>query len=227
MVRLAKSRRICVTSSTNGQRLVDPAWAREIVASGLDSLILSADAVSPKSYAVSRCGGSLENLRAGLCHLRQARRAMGRKTPRLYLQFVITRQNEHERPMMAEAARSWGADHVLLKSLYLHDGMKAEAFLPADPRFRRYRSHAGRWVPKTGHRHPCARLAYSCVILWDGNIVPCCFDKNGEHRLENAAKPLETIFRSPVFQAFRRQQRSSKAPYICQNCSDGLTLYPT
>lgn len=226
MVRLAKSHRICVVSSTNGQRLADPALAREVVASGLDALIISADAVTPERYAAIRRGGSLAKLQAGLRHLRQARRSLGRSTPRLYLQFVITRQNEHELPGMAAAARAWGADHLLLKSLYLHAGMPAEDFLPADPRFRRYPLQEDRWLTRSGRRLPCSRLAYSCVVHWDGNIVPCCFDKNGEHLLGNGSEPLAAALRGPASRAFRRQQCSGKAPHICLNCSDGLSLYP-
>ncbi|HNW59540.1 MAG TPA: radical SAM/SPASM domain-containing protein [bacterium] len=226
MVRLAKSQRICVASSSNGQRLADPDLARAVAASGLDSLILSADALTPEHYAQSRRGGTLENVRTSLRHLRQARQALGQKNPRLLVQFVITRQNEAELPEMTATARSWGADRVLLKSLYLHDPARAEEFLPADPHFRRYQQQQGRWAARTRRRCPCPRLAYSCVIQWDGNVIPCCFDKDGTHVLGHASAPLAELFRGPAFTAFRRQQISAKAPHICQNCSDGLNLYP-
>ena len=227
MVRLAKQKRLCVVTSTNGQRLADKTYARQIVASGLDAMIISADGLSQTSYEIYRRGGSLEKVQNSLALLREARREMGKRTPQLFLQFVVMRHNEHEVPQVPAVAAEWGADRVLLKSLYLRSELQAEEILPESERLRRYTRHDGRWVRKNKSRRPCLRRCYSSVILWDGNVVPCCFDKDGAHLLGHASQPLAELYRGQAFQTFHRQLYSTSAPQICQNCSDGLKIYPS
>ncbi len=226
MVRLAKKQGICVVSSTNAQRLADSSYAREIVASGLDALSISADGLTQTTYELYRRGGSLEKVRNGLAALRAARRARGGRTPRLYLQFVVMRHNESELPKLRAAAAEWGADRVLVKSLYLRSVEEAEEILPAEERYRRYRRLEGRWLRKGKSTRPCPRLWYSSVIHWDGNVVPCCFDKDGTHLLGHASEPLKKLFHGEAYRQFRRWQYSAHTPHICQNCTDGLKIYP-
>lgn len=227
MVRLAKAHRLCVISSTNGQRLADREVAAEIVASGLDALIISADGITPESYARYRRGGSLDKVVAGIGHVRELRRAMGRRTPQIYLQFVVMRHNEAELAHLPEVVQKWGADRLLCKSLYLRQGTEVEVFLPAAEKFRRYHLAAGRWVRKGAPRRSCPRLGYSAVIHWDGNVVPCCFDKEGEYPLGHASAPLAELWRGKAWRQFRLDQSSLLPPPICENCSDGLKIYPT
>lgn len=226
MVRLAKAHRLCVISSTNGQRLADRETAAELVASGLDALIVSADGITPESYARYRRGGSLDKVVAGIGHIREMRRAMGRRTPQIYLQFVVMRHNEAELGRLPAVAHQWGADRLLRKSLYLRRGAEAAAYLPAAEAFRRYHFAAGRWVRKGAQRRRCARLSYSAVIHWDGNVVPCCFDKEGEYPLGHASTPLAELWRGDAWRRFRRDQLGLLPPPICENCSDGLKIYP-
>lgn len=227
MVRLAKKQGLCVVSSTNGQRLADKAYAREIAACGLDALIISADGLTQSTYEVYRRGGSLEKVQSGLACLREARLALGKRTPRLFLQFVVMRHNEHELAQLHAAAAQWGADHVLIKSLYLRSVDRAEEILPSADRYRRYRQLEGRWLRKEKSARPCQRLWYSSVIHWDGNVVPCCFDKDGSHLLGHASEPLKELFHGEPYRQFRRRQYSANAPQICQNCTDGLKIYPS
>jgi MoaA/NifB/PqqE/SkfB family radical SAM enzyme len=227
MVRLAKQYGLCVISSTNGQRLADRAYAFEIAASGLDALILSIDGISQTTYARHRRGGSLEKVLHGLACLREARDRMARRTPLLIVQFVVMRHNEHELAQLRSLSKEWGADRLLIKSLYLHDAADAEEFLPASERYRRYQLHAGDLLRKQKSSRPCPRLCYSSVILWDGNVVPCCFDKDGTYPVGQAFEPLAELYHGKAIRDFRSRQSSADAPQICQNCSDGLELYPS
>ena len=58
MVKTAKSKKIYVSSSTNGHFL-DGKNARSTVESGLDKLIISLDGTDPASYSSYRIGGSV------------------------------------------------------------------------------------------------------------------------------------------------------------------------
>ena len=92
-VRHAKRQRICVATSTNGHFL-DQETARQTVASGLDSIIISMDGPEQVSYEKYRVQGSLEKVKAGVQNLVKAKQIAGTRTPYIFLQFLVMKHNE-------------------------------------------------------------------------------------------------------------------------------------
>jgi radical SAM protein with 4Fe4S-binding SPASM domain len=68
----------------------------------------------------------------------------------------------------------------------------------------------------------------SCVITWDGKVVPCCFDKDAAHSLGEAGKNqhFENIWFGPGYYAFRSSiLQSRKQIDICRNCTEGMEVW--
>jgi radical SAM protein with 4Fe4S-binding SPASM domain len=67
----------------------------------------------------------------------------------------------------------------------------------------------------------------SCVITWDGKIVPCCFDKDAKYQIGKLGiSNFKSIWRSEPYQNFRRSLlRSRKEIDICTNCSEGTKIW--
>jgi MoaA/NifB/PqqE/SkfB family radical SAM enzyme len=68
MVKLAKKRRMFVSTSTNGHFL-DEETARKTIGSGLDKIIISIDGADAETYLNYRQGGDFEKVIAGVKHL--------------------------------------------------------------------------------------------------------------------------------------------------------------
>jgi radical SAM protein with 4Fe4S-binding SPASM domain len=69
----------------------------------------------------------------------------------------------------------------------------------------------------------CWKLWHATVITWDGMVVPCCFDKDAQHRLGDLKdRPFREIWRSEDYVNFRRLVLNSRKNVdICANCSEG------
>ena len=67
----------------------------------------------------------------------------------------------------------------------------------------------------------------SCVITWDGQVVPCCFDKDAKHVMGDVTKQsFVEIWKSEPYQQFRQSiLRSRSEIEICKNCSEGLQVW--
>ncbi len=73
-------------------------------------------------------------------------------------------------------------------------------------------------------RDACRRLWFSTVINWDGSVVPCCFDKDGDFVMGNILQEsLEHIWRGRRYRAFRNAVLRNRAGIaMCRNCTEGL-----
>nr|WP_256367546.1 MULTISPECIES: SPASM domain-containing protein [unclassified Lentimicrobium] len=62
------------------------------------------------------------------------------------------------------------------------------------------------------------------VITWDGQVVPCCFDKDADHQMGNLLEDsFQNIKSNKKYTNFRNQVFSNRSTIeICKNCSEGL-----
>lgn len=226
MIRLAKSKHVAVTCSTNGQLLNDPETAGRLVASGLDNLILSIDGLTEKSYQTYRRGGQLTDVIRALQNVRQARIKLRKKTPRICVQFLVMKHNEHELPSLFKTVRDWGADRLLIKSMQIRRATDADQWLPRQEKYRRYQVLDNRLLTKNYTTSLCPRLWYSSVIHQDGHVVACCFDKDNQFVLGHIpTTPFAEIWRGSALQDLRAAMIKNQKPLICRNCSYGLALF--
>jgi radical SAM protein with 4Fe4S-binding SPASM domain len=64
------------------------------------------------------------------------------------------------------------------------------------------------------------------IVLWDGKVVPCCVDYEGEMVLGNANKSsLKEIWNSKNAKQFRQMHNKKIFPKVCQNCNEYTTKY--
>jgi MoaA/NifB/PqqE/SkfB family radical SAM enzyme len=225
MVRYARSKRIPTITSTNVHFIRTPEEAEAIVSSGLDEIIVSLDGVTPESYARYRVGGDFEKVVSGIRLLAEAKGRLGADHPVIHLQFILMKHNEGEIAAARGLARRLGADRLSLKTAQVYTREEAEAFLPSDERHSRYRYDAEGLVTKAPMVNSCKHLWYSTVVNWDGSVSPCCFDKDGRHRLGQAGngRSLAGVWEGDAYQAFRNRILSDRASIpMCHNCSEGL-----
>ncbi len=224
MIRAAAGRGLRTIVSTNGHHFDDP---DAVASSGLSRLIVSLDGIDRESYARYRRGGDFDRVTAGIREVAAAVRRHGRKKkPVIELQYLLTADSVADMGRFRALAAGLGADLVSFKTLQAASMPGGDALLPADLRYTRYRrDREGRLVPD---RLPlsgrCLRIYFSCQIDWQGNVLPCCFDKNSRHIMGNVfEQPLADIWNGPAFRAFRRAFTSGGRPWpMCADCTEGL-----
>ena len=229
MVRHAHQLGIYTITSTNGHFL-SPDNARATVESGLDRVIISVDGTDQATYEAYRKRGKLANVIQGARNLVAAREEAGVSHPHIIFQFLVVRPNEHQIPEVYRLAEEVGVDEVKLKTAQVYDFEHGNPLIPTQERYSRYaRQPDGRYRIKNRLLDHCWKLWHSCVITWDGLVVPCCFDKDAEHRLGDLKQSsFLDIWHSRAYDRFRRSVlRGREHIEICKNCTEGCKVWET
>ena len=227
MVSHASKKKLYTITSTNGHFLNDEN-ARRCVESGLDRLIISVDGVTQETYESYRKEGNLENVLAGARNVVKWKKKLGKKSPYLIFQFLVVRQNEHEIPGIYKLAEEIGIDEVKLKTAQLYDYKNGNPLIPQNNKYSRYRkTQSGEWVIKNKLANHCWKLWHSCVITWDGLVVPCCFDKDALHQFGDLKlTSFQEVWKNEKYQAFRKAiLKGRKSIDICTNCTEGTRVW--
>lgn len=227
LVKAAAARNIYTVTSTNAHFLTDRK-ARETVESGLDRIIISIDGTTQETYENYRIGGSLEKVKEGTRHLVKWKKELKSVTPHIIIQFLVVKPNEHQIDEIFELGKELGVDEVKLKTAQIYDYSKGSELMPTIDKYSRYAQQSdGTYKIKNDLLNHCWKLWHSCVITWDGKIVPCCFDKDAQHQLGDLnTKSFREIWESNLYDAFRRKILKSRAEIdICTNCTEGTKVW--
>jgi radical SAM protein with 4Fe4S-binding SPASM domain len=227
MVNYAHKRGIYTITSTNGHFLNEKN-ARATIESGLDRLIISVDGTTQDTYESYRKEGNLEVVLQGARNMVKMKREMKSKTPHIIFQFLVVKPNEHQIPEIYKLAEEIGIDEVKLKTAQVYDYENGNELIPTLDKYARYRQTGdGKWEFKNALVNHCWKLWHSCVITWDGLVVPCCFDKDAEHRLGDLKETsFREIWRNGAYKGFRKSILKSRSEIdICTNCTEGCKVW--
>lgn len=222
MVSLARNRGVFVATSTNGHFL-DSEKSAEIVQSGLNHLIISVDGLDQTTYEKYRVNGNLSKVLQGIEILLAARSAAKSRLPFIEIQFIVMRHNEHQMPQMKEFASRTGIDRLSFKTAQVYNFNSENSIIPTLNEKSRYRhNQQGDWVPSKKIRNRCHRIWSSIVVTWDGNVVPCCYDKDAAHKSGNLLEePISLLWNNQKNNLFRQQVLMDRSvTEICRNCGE-------
>ena len=73
----------------------------------------------------------------------------------------------------------------------------------------------------------CWKMWHSCVITWDGLVVPCCFDKDAHYQLGSVKKTtFQDLWNGDKYQKFRASLLKGRSQIeICKNCTEGTKVW--
>lgn len=227
MVRYASDANIYTSTSTNAHYLNDEN-ARATVESGLDRLIISIDGTTQESYESYRVGGSLNKVIEGTENIIRWRKKLKSKTPHVVFQYLVVKPNEHQIPVVFDLARKLEVDRVTLKTAQIYDFENGSDLIPTNEKYSRYRRNDdGKYSIKNELLNHCWKMWQSCVITWDGKVVPCCFDKDAHYVLGDLQKEsFKDIWYGKAYDNFRATLLKSRSEIeICKNCTEGTRVF--
>lgn len=227
MVQYAHQKGIYTATSTNAHYLSD-VRARQTVESGLSRLIISLDGTTQEVYEQYRVGGKLEKVLEGTRRLLHWRKQLKSRTPYVVFQFLVVRPNEHQLEDARQLARQLGVDAVWFKTAQIYDYQEGSPLIPTLDRYSRYREdEQGRWHIKNKLLDHCWKMWHSCVLTWDGKVVPCCFDKDAHHRLgDTQLQSFQEIWQGEEYGRFRALILKGRDQIeMCRNCTEGTKVW--
>ncbi len=226
-VHYAHRKHIYTATSTNAHYL-DDVLAEKTIRSGLDRLVISIDGASQESYAAYRRGGNLEKVITGARNIVQWKKKLRSSTPHTVFQFLVVKPNEHEINAIQALAKEIGIDEVVFKTAQIYDYADGSPLIPSIAKYSRYKQGAdGRFIIKNKLLNQCWKMWHSCVITWDGQIVPCCFDKDAEHAMGNVLRTdFGSLWHGEAYQNFRQSLLQSRSQIeMCRNCTEGTKVW--
>ena len=227
MVEYAAQKGIYTITSTNGHFLT-PEMAERTVKSGLSRMLISIDGATQETYESYRKEGNLAQVIQGAKNIIAAKKRLKSKTPHVVFQFLVVKPNEHEIPAIKKLAKEIGVDELKLKSAQIYDYHQGHDLIPDNHQYSRYREQAdGTYILKNELHNRCWKMWQSCVITWDGKVVPCCFDKDASHSMGSLQHhSFEEVWKAKPYQAFRNAILTGRDQIdICTNCSEGLNAW--
>ena len=227
MVRHAAAKGIYTSTSTNAHFLTE-AKAEETVRSGLSRLIISLDGTDQETYSAYRREGTLATVIEGAERIVQWKKKLKSRTPHTVFQFLVVKPNEHQVPQARKLAKRIGVDDLWLKTAQIYEPKDGHPLLPNQEKYSRYKRNAnGIWEVKHKLNNECWKMWHSCVVTWDGKVVPCCFDKDARWVMGDLTKQrFHEIWNGPQYNSFRAHLLQSRSSIdMCRNCSEGCPVW--
>jgi radical SAM protein with 4Fe4S-binding SPASM domain len=222
MIAHAKHAGVGVVKVSSNVHFLDGERGLALLRSGLDVLILSVDGASQATYETFRKDGDFAHVARSVAWLCAEKRRLGLTRPRIELQFIAMRHNEHELPEMRRLAHAWGVDALRVKTVGADDDATRD-LVPAQRLLSRYAADGE--TPSV--RHAFCTMAWDhTVVNVDGSVTPCCYlrpDMGPAFVMGNVFDtPFAAIWRGEKYQAFRAQMLAGRgAMPVCNKCRGG------
>jgi radical SAM protein with 4Fe4S-binding SPASM domain len=206
MIRYANKQGIKTVTSTNGHLPNDESFLKDLLTSGLSTIIVAIDSLSSDHYEEYRKKGSLNRALEGLKKIIAVKKRTNSKTE-IVLRMVVMKQNEHEMASMRKNAELLGVDRFTVKTANPTCGTSCmdETIVPDNPEYRRYEYFRGTYE-RIRSDAGCSYIWFMSNIQSNGDVVPCTCDYDGEMKVGNIrTQKFSEIWDSPAYRELRRR----------------------
>ncbi len=196
----AKKRGISFTFMVTNGSLLTEELSRELMESGLDKLKISFYGLNRTEYEAIHRGLSFEEVKKNVERLLEVKKRLRRKRPIISVKYI-------------------GSIGGFLR-FFLQWGFKTRV---SYARLHNYGYGRRFNRPRTDKKdRKCPIVTESIMqVLWDGTVVPCCYDFNGRVVLGDLKKEsVRDVWNGEAYQRFReihRKREYEKIP-MCFNC---------
>lgn len=217
------------TFTTNG--VILRKFADDIVARGADEICVSVDGMEAmKKWRYV----DVDKVLDGIDAVNEAKHRQNRKTPRITVNCVVTRDSLPELPELVERLGQKGVERITLLHLIAYEeAQTAQSVLPihadAERVFAEVRAIADKHrmqvllPPAPGDQSRCRQPFLALFINWDGDVRPCCmstFNERGALLAGNVARsPLPELWNNGYMHQLRRAlDKEENLPAMCEPC---------
>lgn len=236
LIRLASSKKIISSMSTNLSLPLSDERLERLVTSGLNELIVAADGISPETYGTYRRQGKLELVFENVRRIVALKQRLRRTTPVITWQFLVFSFNEHEMDRVRELSVELGVDRLEFRTPFLQtdrfavpeeDKKSIAGWRSTNPLFQIQTIGS---VAKKSHSR-CGWHYMSSAVNWDGTVTPCCTtfakrDDFGTLGLQGEKASYMEVVNNPTFKAVRGRFAGRRGPVesICEKCPTPMIM---
>lgn len=217
MIDYLENRHIKTFISTNASILEKEDFAEKIVNSKLSVLIIALDGASQETYSKYRVGGNFENVIHSIKYIKKQKKIIKKKLPKIKLQFIVMRHNEHEIDKIKTISETLGIYLKIKTVSILHED--EIGYLPTNTDYSRYKTNIA-IQPSIPQPRACPYVWSWATITWDGDVVSCCKDPHRTNLMGTViSDTFQNIWRSEKFINFRKSLLLNRDSIKrCKNC---------
>jgi len=190
----------------------------KILKSKLDYLHISLDGTDEKTYKFLR--GNNADYKKGIKYIEDFLLKKNRlKQEKPYVVLAIIRMKETEKEIKQFKdywGKKLGVNKIEIKQFRTWDGSNKEINKMADESYLSNRY-------KNPTKYACFQPWLWVTVLWDGRVVPCCYDYEGKYVLGDLKRQsLKEIWNGKRMKELRRQNMTNdfKNNPLCANCRE-------
>jgi len=208
-----------VTISTNGH-FFNEKIVRELIEVQPYKIIISFDGLNQETYSKYRIDGDFAKVMSGIQLLRSEKETIKKAFPIIELQCLLFNYTELQQQGIILLAKQLGADTLVFKKAQFYNVANAQDMLPSTGNSRYYIEN-NELKTKKVLLNRCWRSWNGVVITWNGDVLPCCFDKDKTFVLGNVfTLPFESICKNHKRRNFMQQIINQKQRIaMCNNCT--------
>lgn len=187
---------------------------KKLIDSNLTYLHISLDGIDDKMYKKLR--GKNADYKKAVENINEFLKLKKGKKPYIALAMIHMKSTKDK---VEEFKRYWtrpGIDKVEIKEFTTWEGSDKKITELAD------QSQKSEGYKKSLD-YPCVRPWHRMTVLWDGRVVPCCFDYDGKYILGDLNKEtLKEIWNGEKMKVLRKQHILNKFDknHLCYNCKE-------
>jgi MoaA/NifB/PqqE/SkfB family radical SAM enzyme len=196
----------------------------KILDSGLNKIIVSVDGYNSETYKEYRVGGSFDKVVSGIKLLADTKQQRKQFFPIIEMQTLLLKTTENNISEIKQLSKSLSVDKLVFKTAQFYDFENISKLMPTEKNSRYKISENNGLQIKNKMPNYCWRAWSGRVVTWNGNIIPCCFDKDWKHSYATVSKELlnskftnrnTLLFMTKIFTNRNKID-------ICKNCTEGI-----
>lgn len=216
-IEYADKKALKTTTSTNPSSLTLKT-SRTILESNLGHLTIALDGANESTYKRIRGKNAkydqaVENIIAFL----DEKEKSGKENPRIELSIIRMKETEKEIDQFIKKWKIPQVDQVTVKDFTTWDGSQQNINSLA------VECDSSKLQNNSNSSFACIRPWMVMSVLWDGRVVPCCYDYDGKYVLGNVhEKTLEEIWNGKQMRELRRNLLYNQKDLnpLCRNCKE-------
>ncbi len=225
-IKSAAAKKIYTVTSTNAHFLTTDICDK-IVQSNLHKIIISLDGMTQEVYEQYRKSGEIKKVFQGIDNLLQSKKKHHSQYPFIVLQWVVFKHNVHQINDFIAYCKKTEIDYHQIKTAQVYSDEQYQTLIPSNQKLSRYFVNQKSFKINAPLNNECWRMVASCVFTQNGDVVPCCFDKDAKYQFGNIINDsFKNIWYHSSYMQFRNQiLKNRKAIDICNNCSEGSKVW--
>ena len=190
--------------NTNAE-IMEPNISDQLIALGVDEIIVGMDAFTKETYDQIRVGGDFNKTVDNIKYLLNKQQELGVSNPKVVMQIIVMDENEHEVEQFKSYWLEQGAIVKIRPKLGWGTGVKAENLN----------------LPEAERTFPCPWLTRTVSIQWDGRFGQCDADFEGEYSPGDIRiQTIQEVWDGELAKRRERHWAGDFSHELCKNCKD-------